>query len=124
MSKKEESEKEISLLGNIFKSEHQSDLKREITLELFDSTKNLDQKTEIERPTEWACLKSLSSYVKDLGLTYSHSIIENFIEKNFKFYISKDRKGRSEYIQALNSLTHLDTVSGKDEKSKITNMVE
>lgn len=98
----------MSELSDIFTQEAISDIKREIVVELLNSDKNLDEKTELKKPLKWSALRSIREYLDKLELPHSSQILEGFIRQCHKFLISKDRKGRGEYIQALNSIASLE----------------
>lgn len=96
-------------LEKIFTQKAVSDIKREIVVELLDSTKNLDEKTELDKPLIWSTLHSMKKYIEEKGLENSAKIIEKFTNQSFKYLISKKRQGRKEYIEALNSLAQLES---------------
>jgi hypothetical protein len=98
----------MSELSEIFTQEAISDIKREIVVELLNSDKNLDEKTELKKPLKWSALRSIRDYLDKLKLSHSSAILERFIKQCHKFLISKDRKGRDEYIKALNSIANLE----------------
>lgn len=95
-------------LEEIFTQEAISDIKREIVVELLNSEKNLDEKTELNKPIKWSCLRTIKDYLDRLNLPKSSEILEGFIRQSHKFLISKNRKGREEYIKALNSIANLE----------------
>lgn len=104
-------------ISKMFEGKIQQDPKREIVVELFNSDERLDEKTELDNPIRWACLHSMQQYIENLNMKYSALILEKFINKTMKFLISKNRKGRDEYIQALKSLANLDEQPKKKENS-------
>lgn len=104
-------------LSKIFSSEPIKDIKREIVLELLNSEKNLEEKTELEKPMQWSILESLREYIESLGLNRSSSIIAKFQRKSFIYLISKSRKGRDEYIQALRAIGNI----GEEQQDEIKN---
>ena len=101
-------------LEEIFSSKTNSDVKREIVLELLDSENNLDEKTELGKPMKWSCLFSVKRYVEKLKLKQSTNILQIFINQSHRYLISKNRKGRKEYIEALNSLANLGEEDNKE----------
>lgn len=103
-------------LADIFQSKTNSDVEREIVLELLNSEKNLDEKTELGKPLKWSALRTISEFIKSRNLEQSHTILESFIVQAFKFLISKDRKGRKEYIEALQSINNRIEESKKDKE--------
>jgi len=108
-------------LEDIFSSKTNSDVKREIVLELLDTEKNLDEKTELTKPMRWSCLKSIEEFVEDKGLKKSATILHKFIRQSQKYLISKSRKGRAEYIESLKALSNLDE-EGKNPGETTTSM--
>lgn len=91
-------------LEDIFKNKTETDVRREIILELLDSEKNIDEKTELGTPLKWSALKVMNDFIKNQGLPISEEILRTFIKESFKLLISKDRKGRKEYIEALQAM--------------------
>lgn len=91
-------------LDKIFSAKTNSDVKREIILELLNSDKNLDEKTELSKPMKWATIRTIEDYLAQMELPKSANILSSFVEQSHKFLISKARKGRKEYIQALGKL--------------------
>jgi len=73
--------------------------------DLIDDRKNLELKTEINKPLGWSSLKLIEDFLGKFGLKYSKQIIQLFTKTAFKYYISKQRGSRKEIIQAL---THTD----------------
>ena len=73
--------------------------------DLIDDKKNLELKTEINKPLGWASLKLIEDYLGKFGLEYSQSILKLFTKTSFKYLISKNRGSRYEIIKAL---THSD----------------
>lgn len=110
------------VIGGLFQSKPTQDIKREIVVELLNSESRLDEKTELGNPVRWACLYSMKEYILNLGLKYTAEIIEKFIKKTHKFLISKDRKGRKEYIEALNAIALMEKNTVK-EPSKVEQML-
>ena len=94
---------EVSL-NEIFSAKTNSDVKREIILELLNSDKNLDEKTELKKPMKWATIRTIEDYLDKMKLPKSKEILSNFVVQSHKFLISKSRKGRTEYIEALGKL--------------------
>lgn len=103
-------------LADIFQSKTNSDVEREIVLELLNSERNLDEKTELSKPLKWSCLRTISSFLKNLELNQSNTILEGFMVQAFKFLISKSRKGRQEYIEALKSINKIKEEQMENEK--------
>ena len=103
-------------LSSIFEQKPTKDIKKEIVEELLNSEKNLYEKTELKKPLQWSCLRSMKSFIEDNNLPESSKILEAWIKQAHKFLISSERKGRGEYIEALKALGKMDE---KDEESKI-----
>lgn len=106
-------------IEDIFTSKTNEDVKREIVLELLNSDKNLDEKTELKKPLNWSIMKTIKDYLKEHKLFLSSSILLKFIVHSHKYLISKNRQGRKEYIEALNSLDNI-----ADEKNRKRSMIE
>jgi hypothetical protein len=92
-------------------------VEREIVNELF-SNENLDRKTELKHPVSWSIIDVIRQYLKDHQLPYSANILQNFIETSFRYLISKNRKGRAEYVEALKALSK----GVESEQTKITKL--
>lgn len=73
-------------------------------VEMLLNGKELDTKTELEFPLKWSALSIFCRYLKDKCLKYSNAILYEFIQQTLKYLISKGRKGREEYIEALKSI--------------------
>lgn len=106
-------------LEDIFQGKANADVKREIVLELLDTDKNLDEKTELTKPMRWSCLVVMKDYIGSHKLSTSQCILEQFIRQSHKFLISKDREGRKEYIESLRALGNMEQENL--EKSKKNN---
>lgn len=122
MAKKEKDEatevvitKSQSPLETLFNST--PSVEREIVNELF-SNENLDRKTELKHPVNWSIIDVIRQYLKDHNLPYSATILQNFIETSFRYLISKNRKGRAEYVEALKALSR----NIESEQTKITKL--
>ncbi len=79
------------------------DMQREIVHELL-SNQDLEKKTELGKPIAWAALRTIRVFLKTHNLIYSAGILRGFTKTAFKYLISKDRKSRAEYIEALKSV--------------------
>lgn len=90
-------------LVELFDREKSDGIQQKIVEELLNDN-NLDTKTELSRPLRWACMKSVEGYIQDKKLKYSSSLLNTFMDISFHYLISKDRQGRKEYIEALQSL--------------------
>ena len=75
---------------------------------------NLDKKTELSQPLRWSILFQIKLLCQNWNLNKSQDILDNFINTSFRYLISKDRKGRLEYIESLKALKSL-------EKEKVEN---
>ena len=115
----------VEELSKIFSSEPIQDIKREIVLELLNSEKNLEEKTELDRPLKWSALESIREYIESLGLKRSSEILLKFQIKSFVYLISKDRKGRAEYIEALKAVGAMSEQEQKqlDNKNRVIGSV-
>lgn len=71
--------------------------------DLQDSEKNLELKTEINKPFSFAVLSVYSKFLRDLDFIEIADIIDNFKKEYYKLNISKKRAGRKEIIDALKS---------------------
>lgn len=87
-----------SLMGN-----SDINIEQKIVEELLNQS-NLDTKTELNKPMSWACLSLIQDYLKKKKMEKSSYVLEEFIKICFKYLISKDRKGRLEYLEALKGI--------------------
>lgn len=106
-------------LKDIFSNNEEQDMKREIVRELLTNN-DMETKTELINPLRWCVLTQIKTFVNSKGLSSSASILQNFINTSFRYLISKERKGRTEYIEALKALSHFD--SGTTEVKNIGGM--
>ena len=97
----DENEARNPLLGLI--TNDAKNIEQQIVEELLNH-KNLETKTELHRPNLFACLKIIENYLSQHKLQKSSNILSVFTEYTFLYLISKDRKGRLEYIDALKGL--------------------
>lgn len=65
------------------------------------SDDNLDKKTELDKPLKWSALKVIQMKLEAKKMLNSTAILEEFIDKSFKYQISKKRKSRAEFVEAL-----------------------
>lgn len=72
--------------------------------QLLDADKNLELKTEINKPFSFAVLNVYVKFLRENSFVDVAEMIENFIQNYFKLSISKKRAGRKEIIDALKSL--------------------
>jgi hypothetical protein len=103
MSEKKENLNPFAELFGTIKQEE--DIKREIVRELLTSD-NLETKTELTNPLKWSCLTQIQTFVENHQMKISSQILKSFVQISFSYLISKDRKGRDEYIKALNALSN------------------
>jgi hypothetical protein len=92
-------------LNQLFDKNEDIDIKRKIVEQLL-SKENLESKTELLNPLRWSCLDSIRDFIDKHKMNYSKLILEKFIQTSFIYLISKERKGRDEYIRALNALSN------------------
>lgn len=79
------------------------DIEQKIVEELLND-KNLDTKTELEYPMKWSVLNVIADFLEFKQLKIPANTLRNFVNISFKYLISKNREGRKEYIQALQSV--------------------
>lgn len=91
-------------IAELIANNKELDIEQKIVEELLNTDKNLVTKTELQKPIKFTLLKVISEMLKDKELKLSYTHLERFMELAFKYLISKDRKGRLEYIQALQSI--------------------
>ena len=100
-------------LNDIFSKVEEQNLRQKIVEELLNTETNLEAKTDLAKPMKWSCLNVINDYINNRDLKKSSAILSLFENISFKFLISNKRKGREEYIQALQSLTKLDITDEK-----------
>lgn len=98
----EENSQPESPLDSLFSSS--PSVEKEIVDELF-SEDNLDRKTELDKPIQWSVMKVLREFLDQHTLPYSSGILQEFVETSFRYLISKKRKGRGEYVKALQAIS-------------------
>lgn len=104
------------LLGS---SKKDVDIEQKIVEELLND-KNLDTKTELTQPIKWVTLDSITDFLKGKNMIVSSGILNRFMNVAFKYLISKDRKGRLEYIQALQSIKEKQIPENSNLSMKVT----
>lgn len=97
----------MSEIAGLFEESREVDVKRQIVSELL-SDENLDRKTELTIPLRWSCLKMIADTLERNELKRSALLLNNFITTSMKYLVSKGRKGRTEYIEALRALGAMD----------------
>ena len=102
----------MSELGEISHFHEEIDIQRKIVEQLLNN-ENLETKTELSKPLRWSCMNSVKEFIQNHNLPISSSILQNFINTSFRYLISNKRKGREEYIKALNALNN--SLSEKEE---------
>jgi hypothetical protein len=90
-----------SPLASLFASS--PSVEKEIVDELF-SNENLDRKTELNKPITWSVMNTLWAFLDEHELRYSSGILRNFLDTSFRFLISHKRRGREEYVRALQAI--------------------
>jgi hypothetical protein len=68
------------------------------------SEDKLDTKTDLNKPIAWSALKVIQDFLAQKNLTLSSNTLDLFTKTAFKYLISKERRGRAEYIEALGML--------------------
>lgn len=96
----------MSDVNSLF-SNDEMDVKQKIVQELI-SNNNLEKKTELSNPLRWSCLTMIQEFILNHNLKQSSSILARFTETAFRYLISKERKGRVEYVEALKELEKAD----------------
>jgi len=89
--------------SEILSTENQMDIEQKIVEELLNNN-NLESKTELHKPMAWSCLNVVEEFLKEKKLPKSIDVLRKFTQITFKYMISYDRKGRLEYIDALNRM--------------------
>lgn len=79
-------------------------VEQQIVEELLSNNKNLSTKTELQKPILWSTESVFEDFLLRKGLTISANLMKLFTESSFKHLISLSRKGRLEYLQALQSI--------------------
>lgn len=97
-------------IENLFSDKSEIDVKQKIVEELLNN-KNLETKTELKSPLSWSCMTTLETFLESKNLKISASILNGFTSLSFKYLISKERKGRKEYIEALKTLSGMDKLN-------------
>jgi len=97
----------MSAINQLFQNMDETDLKQKIVEELLDSEKNLETKTELNKPITWTCLNVMNDFINDKKFKKSGQILGGFMNTAFKYLISHNREGRKEYIEALKSLSRM-----------------
>lgn len=93
-------------LMDLFKLGKTSTEKSEVyqAIENFHSEKDLEQKTDLEKPILWSALSVLQNFYDKLGVKRPSEILETFKFHSFKNLISKKRLGRKEFVECIKGL--------------------
>jgi len=94
-------------MNDLFDNKQEMDIKQKIVEELLINEKNLETKTELGQPIRWSCMSMIQDVLKEKKMKFSSELLEKFTKKAFTYLISKDRKGRAEYIEALKGLSQM-----------------
>lgn len=105
-----------SEMSGLFTDKAEMDMKQKIVEELLNNDKNLETKTELTQPVRWACMSMIKDVLKGKKLLFSSGLLNNFTKTAFTYLISKDRKGRLEYVDSLKSLTSTQPVAPQIQK--------
>ena len=79
------------------------DIEQKIVQELLNN-ENLETKTELNKPMLWSALSAVKKLSIEKKLVKVVHIISEFESDTFKYLISLNRKGRLEYLQALQGI--------------------
>ena len=93
-------------------------VEQKIVEELLNQN-NLDTKTELSTPISWSCLKIIQEFLENKKLGACSNVLSQFIAIAFKYLISKDRKGRLEYLEALKGIQQREMNGGLPNSSML-----
>jgi len=94
----------MSDLEKLFVTNQEDEIRQKLVAKLLDES-DMDTKTEIENPFAWACIDLLGNYALENQLPFTAHLFAEIERKTERKMVSNDRKGRSEYIQAINALS-------------------
>lgn len=97
---------EIPSIMEIVKSKDKK-VEQQIVEELLNNN-NLSTKTELNKPILWSIEKVYEENLRRKNLNICANLLKLFTESSFKHLISLSRKGRREYIEALQSVREND----------------
>jgi response regulator of citrate/malate metabolism len=80
------------------------DLRQKVVEKLINN-EDLESKTELNKPLRWSCLETIQNFIEKKDMSITANILKNFMNTSFTYLISNERKGRKEYIEALNALS-------------------
>lgn len=89
-------------------------------IDQFFSDKDIEKKTELDKPLKWSALKMIEDKLEAKGLHLSANVIRQFRETSFRYLVSYKRQGRKEIIEALQSLTAFEKERKIEEVKSIT----
>lgn len=110
-----------SPIGQIFDTPTEMDTEREIVLEFLNTEKNLDEKTDLDKPMQWTLFRTLEGFLDNLGLKNSSTVLKKFIDQSHKHKVSFKRQGRTEIIELIRALNHAE--KEKTELKKISDKI-
>lgn len=103
-------------MKSLMDTTEEMDIKQKIVEELLINNRNLETKTELSKPISWACMSMIEEVLEGKEMSFSAGLLKSFSKTAFTYLISKDRKGRNEYIEALKSLSAMNPVIPKIDK--------
>lgn len=75
-----------------------------ILMKLMDGEKDIDLKTQIEKPRLFTVLTVYQDFIKDKNLSLSANLVQIFIKHFERYMISYKRESRKEIVEALHHL--------------------
>jgi hypothetical protein len=97
----------MSALREVFKNVSSTDFRRDISQELIKSEENLKVKTDISSVSTFAILETITNVVSQEDLTETAKTLRYFTDEVYKLSLSKDRKSRTEYLEAIKSMSNI-----------------
>lgn len=97
----------MSALQKVFENVSATDFRREISKELIDSEKNISVKTDIDSVATFAVLETITLQIENQKLSKTTETLKKFTNEVYKLSLSKDRKSRDEYLEAIKGLSNL-----------------
>lgn len=75
---------------------------------------NIELKTEINNPFALSVLKTIQKYLKEKKLQKSSGFIKIFIKYLLKYYVSYERKSRTEIVDAVKGMIENSRLGASD----------
>lgn len=93
---------QLEALG--FKETEFEGMEKQVLDALLNSEHNLEEKTDIKNPINWAIINQTSRFAEDKGLTETSKFIDKFMNYTYRISLSNKRLSRKELVDVAKTL--------------------